>query len=333
MNKKAKENLGTSKINEKIRGITKKPHFSILIILVFLIVMLSMTTEAFFSWNNFINIIRQTSSHYIVAIGMTFVLILGGIDLSVGSIACLTGTITAGLLVRSMLPTVWALLIGLLIGIVAGLINGIIIARLRIPAFIATLAMMSTARGLSLLYSGGYPITNFPDDALFIGRGQILGIPVSFIIMIVIVILAWILLYSTRLGRHIYAIGANEECARMSGIRINIVKITVYAISGLTAAITGIILTMRLSSSQPTLGEGMELDAITAVVLGGTSLFGGRGYIFGTILGAVFMTILGNGLNILGVNAFWQQIVNGVILVIAVSLYERGKNAKEHQNY
>lgn len=206
---------------------------------------------------------------------MTFVLILGGIDLSVGSLACLAGTVTAGLMVNSMVPPFWAICLGLLTGIVAGLINGVVIAKLKIPAFIATLAMMSTARGLSLIYSGGYPITNFPSAAVFIGRGHVFGIPVSLLIMIAILLIAILILKSTRLGRHIYAVGANQECAQISGIRINFIKIIVYSISGFTAAVTGIILTMRLSSSQPTLGEGMELDAITAVVIGGTSLFGG----------------------------------------------------------
>lgn len=301
------------------------PQFSILLTFVILFIFLSFATDAFFSVANLINVLRQASTQMIVSIGMTFVLILGGIDLSVGSVACLTGTMTAGLMVRSNVPTALALLIGVLLGIVIGIINGVIISKVKIPPFIATLAMMSTARGAALIYSGGYPITNMPEDALFLGRGYIGGIPVPVIIMVLLVVLAWVTLTSTKFGRHTYAIGGNEECARLSGIKVDRTKIAVYAISGASAAITGILLTMRLASSQPTLGNGLELDAIAAVVLGGTSLFGGRGYVLGTILGALFLTVLGNGLNILSVGSFWQQFLKGIILIIAVSLYEKRK--------
>jgi ribose transport system permease protein len=301
------------------------PQFSILIAFVILFVFLSVSTEAFFSVKNLINVLRQASTQMIVAIGMTFVLILGGIDLSVGSVACLSGTITAGMMVKNAIPTPFALLLGVLLGVLIGIINGVIIAKVKIPPFIVTLAMMSTARGAALIYSGGYPITNMPEDALFLGRGYIADIPVPVIIMIILVATAWVVLLMTKFGRHTYAIGGNEECARLSGIKVERTKIAVYAISGASAAITGILLTMRLASSQPTLGDGLELDAIAAVVLGGTSLFGGRGYVLGTILGTLFLTVLGNGLNILSINSFWQQFLKGIILVIAVSLYEKRK--------
>ena len=308
----------------KARILIKRiPQLSILLILLIIFIILSFSTKGFFSASNLVNILRQASSYYITAIGMTFVLILGGIDLSVGSIACLSGTMIAGFLVHFQLPTPISFILGMLIGVVAGLINGLVVSKLRLPSFIATLAMMSAARGLSLIYSGGYPIVDFPQSAVFLGRGQLLGIPMTVIFFVVIIALAWFVLNKTRLGRHIYAIGASEECARLSGIHIDAVKIAVFAISGLTAAITGMLLTMRLSSSQPTLGEGMELDAITAVVLGGTSLFGGQGYIVGTIIGALFLTVLNNGLNILALSAFWQQVIKGVVLIIAVSLYEK----------
>ena len=301
------------------------PQFSILLAFIVLFLFLTFATDAFFSFKNLINVLRQASTQMIVAIGMTFVLILGGIDLSIGSVACLAGTLTAGLMVKNSVPTVIALILGVLIGVVIGIINGVIISKLKIPPFIATLAMLSTARGAALIYSGGYPITNMPDDALFLGRGYILGIPVPVIIMIILVTLAWITLLATKFGRHTFAIGGNEECARLSGIKVSMTKIGVYAMSGAGAAITGILLTMRLASSQPTLGDGLELDAIAAVVLGGTSLNGGRGYVFGTVIGSLFLTVLGNGLNILGINSFWQQFLKGIILVIAISLYEKKK--------
>jgi len=303
--------------------IRRIPQLSVLLILVTIFIILSISTKAFLTGSNLVNILRQASSYYIMAIGMTFVLILGGIDLSVGSVACLAGTMVAGFLVHFRLPTSVSFILGMLIGVAAGLINGLVVSKLRLPSFIATLAMMSSARGLSLIYSGGYPIVDFPQSAVFLGRGQVLGIPLTVIFFAVIAVLAWFVLNKTRLGRHIYAIGASEECAKLSGIHIDAVKVAVYAISGLTAAITGMLLTMRLSSSQPTLGEGMELDAITAVVLGGTSLFGGQGYIVGTIIGALFLTVLNNGLNILALSAFWQQVIKGVVLIIAVSFYEK----------
>lgn len=301
----------------------KFPQYGIVIVFCLMFIILSVSTEAFFSYGNILNVLRQASAQMIVAVGMTFVLILGGIDLSVGSVACLAGTLAAGFMVHNHLNTPFAILLSLVIGILVGLINGLVVAEFKIPAFIATLAMMSTARGASLIYSGGYPISGIPDDAMFIGRGYLLGIPIPVIVMLVIIAIAWIVLTTTKFGRYVYAIGGNEEAARLSGVKVNLLKISVYALSGLTASMTGVLLTTRLASSQPTLGQGMELDAIAAVVLGGTSLFGGRGYIFGTVIGGLFLAVLRNGLNILGVSSFWQMAVTGVILVMAVSLYER----------
>ena len=316
-------NLRERKLNWS--AVRRFPQLSILLAFIVLFVILSISTESFFSANNIMNVLRQASTLMIVAIGMTFVLISGGIDLSIGSVACLAGTITAGLMVKSGLPVLIALLLGILLGVIIGIFNGVVISKLRIPPFIATLAMMSTARGAALIYSGGYPITSLPDEALILGRGYILNVPVPVIFMITVVILAWIALLMTKFGRYTFAIGGNEECARLSGIKVDITKISVYAISGACAALTGILPTMRLASSQPTLGDGLEMDAIAAVVLGGTSLFGGRGYILGTIIGTLFLTVLSNGLNILEINSFWQQFLKGIILIVAVSLYKKRK--------
>lgn len=309
-----------------LSSVTSFPQLGITIIFLLIYILLTIVaTESFFTYKNIINVLRQVSMTMIVAMGMTFILITGGIDLSVGSVACLAGTLTAGMIVKNGASTAVAVIIGLLVGVVSGLICGYIIAKVKIPAFIATLAMMSIARGTSLIYTGGRPIAQLPDDFTRIGAGYILGIPTPVIIMIIVVVLTWITLVKTKFGRRVYAIGGNEETARLSGIKTDNIKILVYTICGTSAALTGILYTARLASSQPTLGEGMEMDAIASVVLGGTSLFGGRGYVFGTIIGALLLAFLSNGLNLIGISSFWQQIIRGVIIVIAVSLYERKK--------
>jgi ribose transport system permease protein len=304
--------------------IKRFPQLSILGAFIVLFIVLAISSDSFLTSSNLINVVRQASPSLIVAIGMTFVLVLGEIDLSVGSVACLSGTLSAGLMTTNGLPIIGALLLGLGVGAGIGFLNGFIIAQIKIPSFIVTLALMSTARGLALVYTGGRPITNIPDTALALGRGYVGAMPIPIILMLVIVAIAWIVLVSTRFGRHVFASGGNEECARLSGIKVYWTKIAVFTISGFTAGLAGVLLTMRLASGQPTLGQGMELDAIAAVVLGGTALTGGKGYIFGTIIGCLFMQLLSNGFNILGISSFWQQVFTGIILVIAVSLYEKG---------
>lgn len=309
--------------------VSRFPQFSILIALLLLLIVFSFVSNSFFTFNNIINVFRQTSTSIIVSIGMTFVFILGGMDLSVGSAACLSGLLAAGLMTgkngMQPIPVVAAILLALLAGTFIGLINGIIITRIKLPPFIVTLAMMSTVRGIALVYTDGSPISKLPNQALDLGRGYLGAIPIPVIVMAVVLAIAWIVLACTRFGRYIYAIGGNEECTRLSGINVNKIKLIVYSISGLCAAITGILLTMRLGSGQPTLAEGLEMDAITAVVLGGTAITGGRGYMLGTLLGCVFLTFLGNGFNIIGISSFWQQILKGIILIVAISLYSTKK--------
>lgn len=313
----------------KKRSLGKKilrfPQLSIIVAFILLFIVFSLATKNFLNLSNMVNVLRQASTSLIVATGMTYVLILGGIDLSVGSVACLAGTLAAGFMVKNNMSVPVAIILGVAIGAAMGFINGILIAKVRIPAFITTLAMMSTARGLALVYTGGYPITGIPDEALMLGRGYLGGIPVPAIIMLVLISIAWIVLTTTSFGRHVYATGGNEECARLSGIKVSRIKIAVYSFSGMMASVTGILLTLRLASGQPTLGEGMELDAIAAVCLGGTTLTGGKGYMFGTIIGCLFMTTMANGFNIIGVSSFWQQVLTGVILILAVCFYERNK--------
>ncbi len=305
--------------------LNKYPQFSILLSFVLLLVYFGVATDGFLSDRNVIGVLRQSVVPMCVAIGMTFILIAGGIDLSVGSVACLSGTVMASLMVKAGMSPALAILCSLLVGVLLGTINGIIIAYMNISSIIVTLAMMITARGLSLVYSGARPINEIPDVIIYLGRGYVLGIPIPVLFVALLLVAAGFVLVKTNFGRRIFALGGNEECARLSGINIERTKIAVFAISGLCAGIAGIILTMRLASSQPTMGEGLEMDAISAAVLGGTSIKGGKGYVVGTLIGCLFLAFLTNGFNVLNVSSFWQQVFKGIVLVLAVSLYERRK--------
>jgi ribose transport system permease protein len=299
--------------------------FGILIIFFVLCVVMSLLSDTFLTGVNLVNIARQASALIITAVGMSFVVLSAGIDLSVGSIIGLCGTLAAGFIGFSHFSTPVAVILALLIGLGVGLTNGVIIAKVNIPPFITTLAMLSIARGVSLLYTGGGPIYNLPPDFIALGRENILGIPISVVVMFAIIALGWFTLSKTTFGRSVYAVGGNEEATRLSGLSTSRIKILIYGISGLTAGVSGVLLSARLASGQPTLGQGNELDAIAAVVLGGTSLFGGRGQLWGTIVGGLILSVLGNGLNLIGVSSFWQLVVKGVVLLAAVMAYERGK--------
>ncbi len=230
----------------------------------------------------------------------------------------LVGTISAGLIVHSGLPAELALPIGLVLGLAIGLLNGFLVAWGRMPAIIVTLATMGMARGLGLIYSGGYPISGLPSWISWFGIGRIGILPVPVVIMLVIYALAFVLLQRTAFGRHVYALGGNETAAQLSGVKTRRVKLAVYAISGLTSAFAAVILTGRLMSGQPNAGVGFELDAIAAVVLGGTAISGGRGLILGTLIGAVLLGILNNGLNLMGINPYLQDVIKGGIILLAI---------------
>ena len=304
----------------------KNPEFLTLLGFFILCIFFSFFTEEFFSATNVSNIVRQVSINGILAVGMTFVILTGGIDLSVGSVLALTGTIMAGLMINAGLSPILAVLIGILFGALLGYINGIFVSYARIPAIIVTLAMMEVARGIALLYTGGYPLSGVPNSFAFIGKGYLFGvIPMPAVIMILVFIVAYIILNHLPFGRHIYAIGGNEEAVRLSGVKVKRIKTMVYLISGITASISGLIMTARLSSGQPMAGEGYELDAIAAVVLGGTSIAGGRGHIFGTLLGALLMGVLSNGLNLMGVSPYVQRVLKGVIIVGAIYYSSRSQ--------
>lgn len=291
--------------------------------LVLLIAIVSILNPAFLSTKNILNILRQTSVNAIIAAGMTFVILTGGIDLSVGSILAISGAVCASIFVSGE-NIIFAVFIAILIGGVIGCINGFVIAKGKLQPFIATLATMTVLRGLTMVFTDGKPITLGSGELAVsfgkIGGGLIFGVPTPVIIMIVVFAVAAYILSNTKMGRYTYALGSNEEATKLSGLNTDKIKIWVYTISGILASVAGIILTSRLYSAGPTAGTGYELDAIAAVVLGGTSLTGGKGKISGTIIGALIIGVLSNALNILDVSSYYQMMVKGIVILIAVLL-------------
>ncbi|AFH93904.1 TPA: ribose ABC transporter permease [Providencia stuartii] len=292
-----------------------------LIALLVLIAIVSSLSPNFFTLNNLFNILQQTSVNAIMAVGMTLVILTSGIDLSVGSLLALTGAVAASMVgadVNAFVAVAGALALGAAIGAC----TGVIVAKGKVQAFIATLVMMLLLRGVTRVYTDGSPInTGFSDNAdLFgwFGIGRPFGIPTPVWLMIIVFAAAWYLLHHTRLGRYIYALGGNEAATRLSGINVDRIKIIVYALCGLLAALASVIEVARLSSAQPMAGNGYELDAIAAVVLGGTSLAGGKGRIVGTLIGALILGFLNNGLNLLGISSNYQMIVKAVVILLAV---------------
>lgn len=300
------------------------------IALIILMAVITIINSNFLTANNLLNLLLQVTSNALIAFGMTFVILTGGIDLSVGSILALSSALTAGLLGSGM-PVTLAILISLILGCILGMMNGLLISYGKLAPFIVTLATMTIFRGATLVYTNGNPITKGLSDTFlfqFLGQGYIVGIPFPVIIMFIVFIILYVLLHKTAFGKSVYAIGGNEKAAYISGVKLNKVKIIIYSISGIMASISGLIITSRLSSAQPTAGASYEMDAIAAVVLGGTSLSGGKGRILGTLIGALIIGVLNNGLNIIGVSAFWQQVVKGVVILIAV-LIDRFKVVKQ----
>lgn len=284
-----------------------------------IVIVLSMISRDFLSFTNIFNVLRQISINALLAFGMTFVILTGGIDLSVGSILALSGAFSAGMLAGGMDP-VLAVLIGVTAGTVMGTANGVLVTKGRVAPFIATLATMTVYRGLTLVYTEGRPIAFDNDVFAMLGKGYFLEIPIPVFWMLGTFLILSFVLKNMTFGRHVYAVGGNEEAAMLSGVRTHRVKIGVYAISGFFSSLAGIILTSRLSSAQPTAGTTYELDAIAAVVLGGTSLAGGRGWITGTLIGAMIIGVLDNGLNLMNVSSFYQQVVKGGVILLAVLL-------------
>jgi len=304
-----------------------------LIALFVLCLIIGLLSDKFFTVSNFWNVLRQISVNICLSVGMTLVVLMAGIDLSVGSVLALCGAITAGLFKMGIeVPSqnlyvgftlLGASVAGILAGALLGFFNGFVITRFKVPSFVATLAMLTVARGFTMLWTKGFPISGLGEQFAYMGTGWFIGVPVPVWISAIVVALAVFLSDKTKLGRYIYAIGGNENASLLSGININKVKVIVYTIAGALAAVGGLMVTSRLDSAQPNAGTGYELDSIAAVVIGGTSLSGGKGSIWGTVLGAIIIGVLNNGLVLLNVSPFWQQVVKGFVILLAVIIDRR----------
>ena len=306
-----------------MKGIKKylKDNLGIILALVAMILFLYVypkTHNTFLTTNNIFNVLRQSATNLMLACGMTMVIILGGIDLSVGSIIAMSGVLGAAAVVWHGLPEIVGILIAILSGVIFGLLNGLVIAKTKIPPFIVTLASMNIAKGIAYVYSEGKPIRCMTDAWKFLGAGNVAGIPTPVITMCVVFIIAVLFLNRTKIGRHIYAVGGNETAAKFSGINTAKVKFVVFSFSGLMAGLAGITIASRLYSGTCTSGDGAEMDAIAAVVVGGTSMSGGSGKLGGTLIGVLIIGILNNGLNLMGVNSDWQYIIKGAVILLAV---------------
>ena len=288
--------------------------------LILLCIVMSFASPYFLSLTNLMNVLRQSTLIGIVAAGMTMIIITGGIDLSVGSILSLSSCLTAGMIIWYGWNVWLSVALGIIIGAVFGLLNGLLITQIPLPPFIATLGIMGVARGLAFVYTGGAPIYTFPKSFRYLGQGMIGPVPFPVILMLIIYVLFYILLKRTKLGRYTYAIGGNEEAAILSGIQVGKFKTVVYALTGALAALAGMILAARLDAATSVAGDGFELDVIAAVVIGGTSLSGGQGGVIGSLIGALIMGVVRNGLNLLLVSSHWQRVILGVIILVAVTV-------------
>lgn len=310
--------------------------YGIVIALLLACLVLSLLSNNFLTGRNLLNVLRQTSINGVLAIGMTFVILTRGIDLSVGSVVALTGVVaasfattsTSGFIPGAPWPAIIALAIGIAVGMGCGTISGVIVARFRVPAFVATLGMLSAARGLTLLYSGGRPVPGLSPGFRWIGTGDVLGIPVPILVLLAVFAGAWFVLSQTRFGRHVYAVGGNPHAAKVSGLPVERIRLLVYVISGGLAGLAGMILAARTGSALPQAGVAYELDAIAAVVIGGTSLAGGVGRVTGTLVGALLIGVMNNGLDLMGVESYYQQVIKGILIVAAVML-DQSRNRQD----
>ena len=305
-------------------------RFQSLIALLLMFIALSLASDKFLTVDNGMNVLRQISINLCLSIGMTLVILSGGIDLSVGSVLALAGAVAAGLLKNGIALAMFgvsleftvfgAVLAGILVGLVLGWFNGFVITRFSLPPFVATLGTLSIARGLTQLWTHGFPITGLGPQFGFIGTGHLLGLPMPVWISGALVAVFTLVTRRTRFGRYVYAVGGNERAAQLTGLNLRRIRIWVYALGGALAGVAGLILTARLDSATPSAGMGYELDSIAAVVIGGTSLNGGRGSVPGTVLGCLIIGILNNGLVLLEVSPFWQQVIKGLVILLAVAL-------------
>ncbi|MBU9738494.1 ABC transporter permease [Diplocloster agilis] len=301
----------------KSKNILKQ--FSTIILLVIMVIFFAVMTDTFFAAKNMINILRQVAVLGILSAGMTFVIISGGMDLTVGSLLGLTGVVCAKFLVEYQMNSVVAILLTLVILTLFGTITGLLIVKLHVAAIVITLGMMTVARGLAFIISGGLPIYDIPEGVVTLGQGYVGAIPIPVITMLVIVVIAAFILNRTYYGRYVYAIGGNEEAARLAGVAVDKIKVSLYSASAFLAGIAGVTLMARVSSGAPASGTSMEMDVVTAVVIGGVSINGGKGKISGAFIGALIIGVLSNGLTIMNIGEYYQQVVKGLVLILAVA--------------
>jgi len=301
---------------------------SVVLVLFGLCLVLALISPRFLNAKNLLNIALQSSITAIVALGLSYPILTGGIDLSVGSTAALAGAISAGLVSQANWATGPAIAIALCIGATTGTLIGLLVVGGKLPPFVASLSLMAVGRGLTLVYTKGKPIAGLPEDYVTLGTGTLGPIPLPVIFLIILTIYSHLILTRTRYGHHVFAVGGNKETARLAGIPVGRITLSVYTLSGITAAFAGILLTARLWSAQPTAGTGLELEAIAAAVLGGTSLMGGYGSAGGPVAGALIMGVIGNGLNLLKIPSYIQQVIKGLILIIAVMIDIRSRKPK-----
>lgn len=295
--------------------------YGIMVAFIVLCIVLSVVSPYFLGVSNLLNVLRQVSINGVLAIGMTFVILTRGIDLSVGSMMAFAAIVAASFAGASAdSPLILPILFGLGAGLALGCINGVMVARFAIPPFVMTLGMLSMARGLTYIYSDGMPISNLSSSFLWLGQGTVAGIPVPVMLFAAVFALAWFTLRYTTFGRYVYAVGGNPAASHLSGINVRRITFSVYAISGILCGLAGLMIAARTSAALPQAGVAYELDAIAAVVIGGTSLAGGKGRIVGTLFGVLIIGVINNGLDLLGVSSFYQQLVKGAIIVVAVML-------------
>lgn len=303
-------------------GVLKKMNFreyGVVIGFILLCVVISFATPAFATQKNILNLLRQSSIIGIIATGMTFVIISGSFDISVGAVAALSGAVTMKLITMGNgVPVAIAVMAALGIGAVVGLINGIAVAKINVPSLIATMAMVSVVKGSMLMFTGGYPITRTIPVLDTIGNGYVAGIPIPVIIFAAAVAIAFIILTKTRFGRYVYSVGGNEEASKLNGINVDAYKIKVFVINSVLAALAGIVLVGRMGTASPAAGDGYDMDAIASVVIGGTSVAGGSGSVLKTVIGVLLMSVINNSFNLLGVDMYFQYIFKGLIILIAV---------------
>lgn len=295
-----------------------------IIFLALFILMSILRTNSFLNYTNIMNLLKQISVNTILAVGMTLVMTTGCFDLSVGSVVGAVG-IVVGLCAQSNMPIVVIFFVAAAVGAIFGVLNGLAIAIFKIPSFIVTLAMMQIARGVAYIISNGFPVGNFDKSYLVIGQGFFLGLPIPVYIMIIVVFLMWIVMSKTKFGRHVYFVGGNEESSRLCGINVFAIRVTSHTLCSILAGIAAIVLTFRVASAMPGAGEGYEMDAIAASVIGGCSLNGGVSNMWGTLIGALILGIISNGMNLLGITTYPQMIIKGVIIFAAVLLDTRKK--------